>query len=211
MSRAAAVRRGLLFAVRYEMRLWSALYRWIARKPPYGSGPGVAVFPYAGAATGLFGVFIGLSAVEIPILHLILPWQTARTISLIIGAYGLVWMIGLLATLRVYPHLLTPSALVVRNSLTLRVEIPWDAVAQVEVRRRSMPPGGSIQVEEAGDQRILSLAVASQTSVDVLLARPLTVDVKKAGTDPVTQIRLHADDPEALVAAARERLPSTAP
>ncbi|GGQ81920.1 hypothetical protein GCM10010166_60090 [Couchioplanes caeruleus subsp. azureus] len=74
-----------------------------------------------------------------------------------------------------------------------------------------MPPGGSVQVDQAGDQRILSLAVASQTSLDGELSRPLTVGVKKAGTDPVTPIRLHADDPEALAAAARERLASTTP
>ncbi|MEU7906791.1 hypothetical protein [Actinoplanes sp. NPDC049118] len=199
------VKQALAFAWRYELALWAALFRWIARRP-YPVEPGTADFHYAGTVTPLFGVFIGLSAVEIPILHLILPWQTARTISLIIGFYGLVWMIGLLATLRLYPHLVAPGALVIRNSTTLRVEVPWDAVASVQVRRRSMPPGGGVQVEEAGDARILSFGVGSQTSIDVVLSRPLTVEHKKTGGEPVTQIRFHADDPDALVAAARQRL-----
>jgi hypothetical protein len=48
--------------------------------------------------------------------------------------------------------------------------------------------------------------MGSQTSVDVMLSRPLSVDVKKTRGEPVTQIRFHADDPEALVAAAQAQL-----
>jgi hypothetical protein len=72
------------------------------------------------------------------------------------------------------------------------------------MRRRSLPPGGQTQVDQVGERRVLSLGAASQTSVDVVLSRPLTVPVKKAGGQPVTEIRFHADDPESLVAAARE-------
>jgi hypothetical protein len=154
----------------------------------------------------LFGVFIGLSAVELPILHLLLPWRTARIISLIVGAYGLFWMIGLLATLYTHPHLIGPSGLRIRKSTTLDLPIPWDAVSAVRLRRRSLPPGGQTQVEQRGDDRVLSLGAGSQTSVDVLLSRPLTVPVKKAGGEPVTQIRFHADDPEGLVAVAQTHL-----
>jgi hypothetical protein len=154
----------------------------------------------------LFGVFIGLSAVEIPILHLLLPWPIAQKISVIAGAYGLFWMIGLLATLRTRPHLVGPSGLRIRNGNTVDVPLPWEAVTALRVRRRSLPPGGQTQVEQIGDNRVLSLGMASQTSVDVMLSRPLSVGVKKAGGEPVTQIRFHADDPEALVAAAQAHL-----
>ncbi|MET8154116.1 hypothetical protein ACIBSW_09015 [Actinoplanes sp. NPDC049668] len=51
-----------------------------------------------------------------------------------------------------------------------------------------------------------AFGVGSQTSIDVVLSRPLTVAHKKTGGRPVTQIRFHADDPEALVAAAQQRL-----
>jgi hypothetical protein len=154
----------------------------------------------------LFGVFIGLSAVELPILHLLLPWHAARVASLIVGGYGLFWMVGLLATLYTHPHLVGPAGLRIRNSTTLDLPIPWDAVSAVRLRRRSLPPGGQTQVEQMGPDRVLSLGVGSQTSVDVLLSGPLTVPVKKAGGEPVIQIRFHADDPEGLVAAAREHM-----
>jgi hypothetical protein len=141
-----------------------------------------------------------------PILHLLLPWPTVRAISLTVGAYGLFWMIGLLATLRTHPHLVGPSGLRIRNSTTVDVAVGWDDVDAVRVRRRSLPPGGQTQVDDRGDERVLSLGVGSQTSVDVVLSRPLTVAVKKTGGAPVTQIRFHADDPEGLVAAAQTHL-----
>jgi hypothetical protein len=190
-----------MFAIRYELRLWEALFRWVFRRP-YRVEPGTVAFSYSGAATLLFGVFIGLSALEIPILHLVLPWPMARAVSLFVGAYGLFWMFGLLATLRTHPHLVGPSGLRIRNSTTVDVAVCWDDVEAVRVRRRSLPPGGQTQVDEAGAERVLSLGVGSQTSVDVLLSHPLTVAVKKTGGAPVTQIRFHADDPEGLVAAA---------
>jgi hypothetical protein len=90
------VKRGLLFALKYELRLWEALFRWTFRRP-HRVEPGTVTFSYSGAVAMLFGVFIGLSAVELPILHLLLPWPAARTISLLVGGYGLFWMIGLLA------------------------------------------------------------------------------------------------------------------
>jgi hypothetical protein len=198
------MKNGVLFVIRYERRLWEALFRWMFRRP-HRVEPGTTTFGYAGAVTMLFGVFIGLSAVEIPILHL-LPWPIARKISLIVGAYGLFWMIGLYATLRTRPHVVRPSGLGIRNGITMDVPIPWDAVAAVRVRRRSLPPGGQTQVEQIGDDRVLSVGMGSQTSVDVMLSRPLSVDVKKTGGEPVTQIRFHADEPEALVAAAQAQL-----
>jgi hypothetical protein len=205
-SRWAAVGRGLRFAGRYEARLWSALFAWATRRP-MPAEPDTGYFSYERTVRMLFGVFIGVSAIEIPIVHLILPWQTARYIALAIGAYGLIWMIGLWVTMRRHPHAVGPAALRIRNGITVDVTVPWDAVGEVRKRRRSLPPGGQTQVDEEGDARIVSLGVGSQTSVDVLLNRPLTVDVAKTGGAPVTQIRFHADDPEALVDAARRHVP----
>lgn len=185
----------------YELKLWAALYRWILRRP-LPVAPGTTRFQYAGAVAPLFGVFLGLSALEIPILHLLLPWAPVRKISLVVGAYGLFWMFGLLATLRVYPHLVGPAGLRIRNSSTVDVEVAWTAVAEIRLRRRSLPPGGQTQMEDG----VLSFGVGSQTSVDVRLAHPLTVDHQKTRGEPVTEIRFHADDPEALIAAAGAHL-----
>lgn len=197
------------FVIMYEVRLWEALFRWVFRRP-YRLEPGTTSYPYAGGAVLLLGVFIGLSAVEIPILELVLPWPAARVASLIVGGYGTFWMIGLLATLYTHPHLVGPSGLRIRNGTTTDVRIAWDAVAGVRLRRRSLPPGGSTQVAQFGDDRVLSLGVGGQTSVDVLLSRPLTVPVKKTGGEPVTQVRFHTDKPEELVRTAETFLAAAA-
>jgi hypothetical protein len=86
-SRRGVVAGALRRAGTFEAALWRSLVRWTLRGP-LAVQPADEAFGYAGAVAPLFGVFVGLSAVEIPILHLILPWPTARVISLIIGGYG---------------------------------------------------------------------------------------------------------------------------
>ncbi|WP_328477038.1 hypothetical protein OHA21_23490 [Actinoplanes sp. NBC_00393] len=189
------------FVVVYELRLWAALFRWVLRRP-IPVEPGTTRYEYVGAVKMILGVFIGVSALEIPILHLMIPWDGVRIALLAIGVYGLIWMFGLLATMRVYPHLVGPAGLRIRNSITLDLPLTWDEIASIEVRRRSMPPGGQTQVEDG----VLSLGMASQTSIDVHLTAPRVVPVRKTGGEPVRVIRFHADDPEGLVEAARARI-----
>jgi len=49
------------------------------------------------------------SLLEIVIVHLLIPWETARLIALVIGIWGLLRMAGLLASMRVYQHLMPTS------------------------------------------------------------------------------------------------------
>jgi hypothetical protein len=60
-----------------------------------------------------------------------------------------------------------------------------------------------VQVEDDGDRRVLHIVMAGQTSVDVRLRRPLTFHLPKGETDPVDEVRLYADDPDAFVRKAR--------
>lgn len=194
-----------MFVIRYELRLWAALYRWIFRRP-VPIEPGAQRFTYHRAVNLILGAFLVVSAIEVPILHLMLPWDGVRLTALAIGVYGLIWMVGLLATMRVHQHLVGPSGLRLRNSITLDLPLRWDQIAAIDVRRRSLPPGGQTQLEDG----VLSLGMASQTSVDIRLTAPLVVPVRKTRGQAVDQIRFHADEPEALVAAARTYLKSAA-
>ncbi|MEU8655945.1 hypothetical protein [Actinoplanes philippinensis] len=189
------------FVVVYELRLWAALFRWILRRP-VPVEPGTRRFAYIGAVRMILVALLAVSAIEIPILELIVPWEPVANVLLGLGIYGLIWMFGLYASIVVHPHLTGPSALRIRNGLTLDVAIAWDRIAAIEVRRRSMPPGGQTQLEDG----VLSLGMASQTSVDVRLTEPLVLPVRKAKGQPASAVRFHADDPEALVEAAREFL-----
>jgi hypothetical protein len=186
------------FVAVYELRLWAALFRWVTKRQ-FPVETGTERFTYHRAVNMIMAAFIGVSVVEIPILHLMIPWDGVRIALLAVGVYGLFWMIGLLATMRVYPHLAGPSGLRIRNSLTVDVPLGWDQIASIEARPRSMPPGGQTQLEDG----VLSLGMAGGTTVDVRLTGPLVVPVRRTKGEPVREIRFHADDQDALVEAAK--------
>ncbi|WP_051808967.1 hypothetical protein [Actinoplanes subtropicus] len=191
--------------LRYEMRLWLALYRWVFRRPeplPPGSVP----FSYSGSGTMLLTAFIVVSAIEIPILDLLLPWRTARIIALVAGVYGLLWMIGLMATIRVLPHVVGEPGVRIRKSIALDLTVGWDNIREIRSRGRSLPPGGQTRFEDG----VLSYAVAGGTTVDLVLAEPITLPDRRTGGEPVREIRFHADRADDLVAAARTRLTARA-
>lgn len=196
----ALARRGIAF----EIGIWRSLARWIVRRPS-GVASGAEPFGYARMVAPLFWVFIVLSAVETVVAHVLLPWHAAQVASLVIGVWGLLWMLGLLASLHVYPHLVTDDGLRVRYGAHLDVAVPWDAVRSVSAHRRDLPSQRSVQVVDTSAGAVLHVVIASQTAVDVVLDEPLTVQLPR-GPVTVTQVRLHADDPRAVVAAARAHL-----
>jgi hypothetical protein len=87
------------------VRLYVALARWVARRPdvPAGAVP----HGYDRTVTPVMWLWIFASAAELPLVHVLIPWEAVRITALVLGAWSLVWMVGLLASLKVYPHLLT--------------------------------------------------------------------------------------------------------
>ncbi|NYF56737.1 hypothetical protein [Micromonospora purpureochromogenes] len=196
-------------AVTYEIGMWRSLYRWLMRRP-LTVASGAETFSYLSVVKPILGVFIGLSAIEIPIFDLIIsrtvPWPWVRQLALGLGIWGLLWMIGLFASLRVHPHVLDRDGLRIRNGISLDVTLPWTAVATVAKSYRSLPSSRAVQVEQGDAGPILHLSTGSQTSVDVVLREPLSLALPKGPSAPVTEVRLYADDPDALVASARRHL-----
>jgi hypothetical protein len=190
----------LRWLVTLEIGIWRSLFLWLTRRVS-GHGPGVATFSYSKAVAPIIAAFIFVSLLELPVVHLLLPWDAVRLVALVISVWGLLWMIGFLASMKVFPHLVDGDGLRVRYGTTADFTVPWDAVASVSARRRSVPGRPRIRVEEGA----LSVAVMNQTRVDVVLHRPATFELRD-GTREVTELRLYADDPRAFVASARERL-----
>ncbi|MEU7850789.1 hypothetical protein AB0B74_14350 [Micromonospora parva] len=193
-------------AAEAEAATWRSLYVW-ARRRALPLRPGDEPFGYLGVVKPILGIFIGLSAVEIPIFDVVVthvvPWRPARWIVLGLGVWGLLWMIGLYAGMTIHPHVVGDSGLRVRLNSGIDIFIPWTDVEALRKRYRSLPSSRSVQVEQEGDRRVVSIAVGSQTSVDVLLRRPLTFDLPRGGSAPVNELRLYADDPDGLLRSAR--------
>lgn len=190
-------------AVLFEIALYRSLFRWVTRRPDVPAGG--AAFSYVGAVALLLWVFIGVSAVELVVVHLLLPWETIRLVADVIGIWGLLWMFGLTASYTVHPHVVTTSGLLIRQGHGIDIAVPWDAVATVGVRERSRDTSKALQVDRSEQAVVLNVVMGSRTDVDVRLRRPLLVPVRGA-EESVTEIRMYADEPRALVAAAREHL-----
>lgn len=194
-------------ALAYELGIWVSLFRWIFRKPRK-TDKGAHRYGYSATTMPVMFAFIGVSIVEIPILHFILPWQTVRIVAFALSIWGLLWMIGLLASLRVYPHLVGDDGLRVRNGFRVDVAIPWEAVAEVRTRNRPLEKSKAIQFEETDDGRLIGkIVVLGQTNVDVIFKEPTAVALSRG---PVDEVRFWADDPAALVEEARTGLDADA-
>lgn len=191
-------------AVRYELQLYRSLARWALRRRVVRHPDQVPV-GYAQQVTPLLGLWIFASAVEVPVFHLILPWAGARNVVLGLSIWGLIWMVGLLASLRVHPHLMTPTALHVRHGPGVEVVVPWDAITHVRTDRREV--GSSVRTlhevtTAAGTD--LHVTVGGETNVQAELRAGLRVRTP-GGDAEITAISFFVDDPRGFVAAARER------
>lgn len=188
-----------------ELRVYSSIGRAIARRPavPDG-GTGIA---YHQPVMTILIIFIGLSAVEIPILDLIVhPWPAVRVPILILGIWGLTWMIGLLCAMLMRPHAVGPGGIRIRSGLELDVPVAWDDIASIAIVKR---------VDEPKLPRITAIAegaeyaerMQDETNVEIELERPVSIRLPgllpKGGSHDVIRIRLWADDPRAFLAAAR--------
>jgi len=196
-------------AIASEGAMWRSLFRWV-RRAPLSLDPGDQPFGYLGVIKPILGVFLGLSIVEIPIFDLIIrhvvPWRPARWIMLVISLWGLLWMIGFFASIKSHPHVVGARGIRVRMGASVDFTVPWDDVETVSKRYRSTPSGKSVQIEPDGDRKVLHIVAASQTSIDVRLRQPATFLVPKGRTEPVDEVRLYADDPDAFERAARDVL-----
>jgi hypothetical protein len=184
-----------------ELRVYSSIARAIARRPAVAEGA-TGIGYHRPVLTVLF-IFIGLSAVEIPILDLIVhQWPTVRITLLILGIWGVTWMLGLLCAMLMRPHTVGPDGVRVRSGLELDVPVRWADIASVAIDRRVDEPKlprvtGTEYTERMQDE----------TNIEIELERPVEIRLPglapKGGVHRVDRIRLWADDPRAFLDAAR--------
>jgi len=188
-------------AVVFELRLYRSLLRWIIRRPDVPDD--AAGFSYIGGVIALLWGFIIVSAIEMVVLHVVLPWETIRLAADILSAWGLVWMLGLMASYRVYPHLLTAEGLRIRHGAGPDLSLPWAGIASVAVRERSRDSSRALQVDHQDTGAVLNVVIASRTNVDITLRHPLDVPVRGSMVT-VTEVRAYVDDPRRLVTQTRK-------
>jgi hypothetical protein len=192
--------------VLFEFRLYVSLARWLIRRPavPRDTEP----FGYSQIVTPVMWLWIFASAAEMVVVHLLIPWPVVRIVVLVISAWGLLWMIGFLASIKVHPHLVNDSALRVRHGSSVDVVVPWDLIVSIVVQRRDLPSSiRTLRFNETKSGTEMQVAVSDQVNVRAVLNDSLTVPTRN-GDREITELRFWADDPNALVARAREQLDS---
>jgi hypothetical protein len=77
----------------------------------------------------IFGSTVEVVVVEVVLRHIDQPWAAAvRVPLLVLGIWGVAWMLGMLASLRVRPHLLTDTELRARSGARTWLVVPLAAV-----------------------------------------------------------------------------------
>jgi len=189
-------------AVVFELRLYRSLVRWVCRRPDLGGHDDVP-FTYARSVTPVMWLWIFASGTEVAVVHILVPWDGVRIALLVVGIWGLVWMVGLLASLRVYPHVLGRATLRVRHGASHSITLPWDAIASVTHNRKDLDSSvWTLQQRETEHGVDLQVGVSGQVNVHARLREPTTVSTAK-GPMEIVELSFFADEPRALVADAR--------
>lgn len=182
-------------ALLLELALYRSLARWIGRRPdvPAGATP----IGYAKLVGPMLWLWIFGSATEVVVVEVVLRqvdagWADAiRTPLLVIGAWGLLWMLGMLAAHRVRPHLLTPDRLLIRNSARTWVDLPLEALARTRTVEHELP--GVVKALHHEDDLLL-VGVSSRTNLELVLSAAATLRTSK-GALTAGRVGLWVDDP----------------
>ncbi|ANJ27382.1 hypothetical protein [Agromyces aureus] len=208
---ASAWRRALNLAWRalvVELRIYENIGRFIVRRPAIARGD--VGFGYHKPVFTVLMVFIVLSAVEIPIIDLIVHrWPALRIAMLVLGIWGVTWMFGLLCAYLMRPMTVGPNGIRVRQGLELDIPIAWDDIASV-TRVKQVDEPKSPRIVETDAARTLVLRMHDETNLVIELERPTVVRLPgltpKGGDQEITALRLWVDDPKAFLDEVRRHL-----
>ena len=208
-TRIVAIGSLLWRAVLMELRIYANIGRAIFRRPALPAG--ASGFGYHRPVLTILLVFIGLSAIEIPIIDLIAHrWPAARIALLILGIWGVTWMVGLLCAYLMRPHTVGPEGIRARQGLEIDIPLSWDDIASV-ARSRTVDEPKSPRITETESGRMLSLRMQDETNVELVLERATEVRLPgtapKGGVQAVSAVRLWTDDLDGFMAAVREHMP----
>lgn len=183
-----------------EIRAYRSLWMLVRGKKDC---PGDVAFTSSSGALTIPAAFAVATAIEIAVLHLLIPWPWLSVTLAILSIWGLAFVFGFVATDLVHPHYLTGSTLILRQSGRIVAEVPIDEHLTVTARRSPSPTAPSV------DGSRLHLPNQDGTNVELVLAEPVAAEIasmilawRHAGE--VDAVDVYVDEPEELVAAVRD-------
>jgi hypothetical protein len=200
-----------LEALLLELALYRALVRWVARRPdvPAGATPiGYARLVAPMLWLWIFGSAVEVVVIEVVLRHLDQGWAEAiRLPLLVLGVWGVAWMLGMLASHRVRPHLLTPDHLTARSGARTWLTVPVAAIGSTRSVEHQLPGViRSLHVEDA----LALVGVGSRTNLELVLTGPTKLDTS-GGEVSVERVGIWVDDPREVAGLLRPRIGAGGP
>lgn len=184
---------------------WRSIGRAITFRPRVP--PGASAHSYDKPFRTVLIVFLGLSAIEVPVVDLIThPWPAIRFPLLALGIWGILTMTGMVLSYYTRPHAVGPAGIRVRNGGEIDIDLPWEVIASVERRRRSLPDAPSLSLTGSGDAQALNHVAQDGTDIDINLEAPTLIRLPQ-GEVTVSSLRISVDDTDAFLAAVRTHIP----
>lgn len=189
-------------ALLVEVAVYRGLARWVLRRPdvPAGAEP----VGYSRLVMPVLWLWIFASAVEVVVVDLVV-WESWRLPVLVVGIWGLLWMLGMAGCYRSRPHLLTADAFVLRGGFRTVVPVPLVALERMASREEDMP--GTVRSVAVVDD-LLQVGVSGRTNLQLELTGPTTLETP-TGPATVTRVGVWVDEPREVAALLRRsaRLP----
>lgn len=196
-------------AVATEVAIWRCLGRWIARRPDVPAA-GATPIGYSQLVTPMLWVWIIASGIEVAAVELVLRsidagWAHAsRTPMLALGIWGQLWMLGLLASYRVRPHLLLDDELQVRVGPRTWVSVPLGAIGSIRGTEHEFK--GALKSTHLADGLLL-VGVSRRTNLELTLTAPTALD-SITGEQTADRVGLWVDDPRLVSRLLRDQITS---
>ena len=193
-------------ALLFELALYRSLARWVTRRPDVPTG--AVSMGYSRLVAPMLWLWIFGSAVEVIVIEVLLrhldqPWAEAvRLPLLVLGVWGVLWMLGMLASFRVRPHLRTQSEVVLRSGARTWVVVPLQAIESTRTVEHELP--GVIRSLHVDDQLVL-VGVGSRTNLELVLSAPTPLSTSKSEVT-ATRVGLWVDEPRKVAALLDPRL-----
>ncbi|MFF1870297.1 hypothetical protein [Kitasatospora herbaricolor] len=176
--------------VAHELRIMASLVRWSARRR-HGVNGAAAVFSHGrDQAITMYSFTFACVVETVVVSFLLVCWPVVHAVFLVVDVYTVLFVLGLHAASVTRPHVLADGALRIRQAAHVDVLVPLDQIASV--RRETL------FTHEKRDGE-LNLPIGSQTSVTLVLTEVVNVPRFLGAPRLVKVIRLHADDPQALL------------
>lgn len=192
-------------AIALEAAGWRSTGRWLARRPVVPDG--AEGHRYDGPIRVLLWAFLIVSAVELVAVDVLTrPWPWIRIPMLVLGVWGVLFMLGMILSYTTRPHAVGPAGIRVRSGGEADLDLPWAVVAGVSRRHRHVGKAPEWGLSGEGEAQVLHHVVQESTDVEVALEGPTTLLLPN-GEVTVARVHLSVDDPVAFLESVRRHMP----